>query len=115
MQTLLTQNPDIEIAVYCVWFKGYMGAGRDAWPSELLTDKRVTHYWDEQDIIGIWFAKQGKNIGLTARDGLFLWDAFLLFSKDSSWEEYPNDLQSGSSPVVGSIKLLQESLLSMSQ
>jgi len=92
-----------------------MGAGRDAWPSELLTDKRVTHYWDEQDIVGTWFAKQGKNIGLEARDGIFLWDAFLLFSKDSSWEEYPNDLQSGSSPVFGSTKLLQESLLSMSQ
>lgn len=81
----------------------------------MLTDKRVTHYWDEQDIVGTWFAKQGENIGLAARDGIFLWDAFLLFSRDSIWEEYPNDLQTGSSPVMSSIKLLQESLLSMYQ
>tara|TARA_B100000029_G_scaffold513751_1_gene614258 strand:+ start:2112 stop:2339 length:228 start_codon:yes stop_codon:yes gene_type:complete len=75
----------------------------------------VTHYWDDQDIIGTWFAKQGKNIGFEARDGIFLWDAFLLFSRYSIWEEYPDNLKSGSSPVMSSIKLLQESLLGMYQ
>ncbi len=115
VQTILTKNPDIDVAVYTIWFRGYRGGSREAWPKELLTDKRVTHYWDEQDIVGTWFAKQGENIGLAARDGIFLWDAFLLFSRDSIWEEYPNDLQTGSSPVMSSIKLLQESLLSMYQ
>lgn len=115
MQTILTKNPDIDVAIYTIWFRGYRGGSREAWPKELLTDKRVTHYWDDQDIIGTWFAKQGKNIGLEARDGIFLWDAFLLFTRDSIWEEYPDELNAGSSPVMSSIKLLQESLLGMYQ
>ena len=61
MQTILTKNPDIDVAVYTIWFRGYRGGSREAWPKELLTDKRVTHYWDDQDIVGTWFAKQGKN------------------------------------------------------
>ena len=103
------------MAVYTIWFRGYRGGSREAWPQELLTDKRVTHYWDDQDIIGTWFANQGKNIGFEARDGIFLWDAFLLFSRDSIWEEYPDNLNTGYSPVMSSIKLLQESLLGMYQ
>jgi hypothetical protein len=55
----------------------------------------------------------GTVIGIEASDGALLWDAFLLFSKTSTWEKYPKPLWSGAAPVVYWIESLEKSFLAL--
>tara|TARA_B100000686_G_scaffold341932_1_gene420161 strand:+ start:251 stop:601 length:351 start_codon:yes stop_codon:yes gene_type:complete len=113
VQVLLNKNPEKDIVVYAIWFKVINSDSRSAWPSLLLTDDRVTHFWDEKLIAGPWFAGWGPYIGIQASDGYLLWDAFLLFSRTATWEKYPQPLWSGAAPVVYWIESLEQSFLAL--
>jgi len=79
----------------------YPGDAQSKWPGELLTDNRVEHRWDEPKAAGRWFLTN-----LTALrpsrggDGVFpqradaLWDTYLLFDRNATWNDTPNGLLS---------------------
>lgn len=106
MQTLLGPNPDAPLRVYAVWFNMYPGDARERWRAELLTDARVHHYWDEQRSVGrrylqtlprLWPMRSAETV-LPQADAL--WDAYLLYGPDSSWDDEPPDVFSWGSTIL---------------
>lgn len=70
MQTeLLQPYPDADLRIYFVWFAMLGGDARDEWALSLLPDARVAHYWDEERLVGRWFARN-----VEGWDGI-VWDA----------------------------------------
>jgi hypothetical protein len=57
-QELLTRNPSTDLRVYAVWFNMYPGDARWRWDGDAMVDPRVTHFWDEQKLVGSWFSAQ---------------------------------------------------------
>jgi hypothetical protein len=91
-QTLLEPNGRAPVAVYATWFKMYPGDARDRWRPGLLADPRVAHFWDEPRSIGRLFFGRLPRIagraapGTVAVEGDVLWDAYLLYGRDASWD-----------------------------
>ena len=72
-----------------------------------MTDRRVVHLWDQQDLLGNWFVNQ-----LPGYQGS-TWDAYLLFDKDAKWtSQFPTLVGSGSS-VIDQKDALAQSILPM--
>jgi hypothetical protein len=86
----------------------YPGDERSKWPSGLLTDPRVAHFWDEQKIVGTWFGKHPDYSGLSK--GQVLWDAFLLYGAESRWDDKPSHLISTGRTIVAKREELRKSL-----
>ena len=71
----------------------YPGDARSKWPSTLLTDSRVAHYWDQPRIVGGLYLSQLPALvarraaaTLSPADGS-LWDAFFLYARGVQWQE----------------------------
>jgi len=98
---LLAKNPRADVRVFVIWFNMYPGDSETKWPSNLLTDSRVEHRWDEPKTAGRWF-KTNLRALRPARggDGVFpqrddaLWDSYLLFDRNATWKETPDGLLS---------------------
>jgi hypothetical protein len=94
------------------------GDARSRWPENLLTDRRVEHFWDEARIVGRWYAERAASMRgqLTAEsewnDGPVLWDSYLLYGADSRWDEggAPTNLIQWGRTVVASRAPLRELL-----
>ncbi len=106
---LLAKHPDRELAVYAIWFNMVGSDDRSRWPAGLLTDRRVTHFWDEEKVVGRWFATQPEYGGLYG--GPVLWDAYLLYDRNARWEKAPSDLVSWGFTIVRTRERLQSGLL----
>jgi len=78
----LAKNPSAKLRVYAVWFNMYRGDERSKWPSDLLTDPRVVHFWDEQKVDGT----------------------------DSRWDDKPSHLISAGRTIVAKREDLRKSL-----
>jgi hypothetical protein len=92
---LLEPNPEADVRVYTVWFAMLGGDARAAWKPELLDDRRVRHYWDEDRLAGSWFARQVEGY-----DGI-VWDAYYLYGADARWgESLPAAVSSGSTVIA---------------
>ena len=48
--------PSAKLKIYAVWFEMMTSDQRAEWPSKLLTDRRVTHFWDDGKLLGNWYA-----------------------------------------------------------
>ena len=57
-EEILDKHPDADLKVYAVWFSMYPTDERDNWPSDILTDDRVVHYWDETRSVGRWYMER---------------------------------------------------------
>jgi len=86
----------------------YPGDERSKWPSGLLTDPRVAHFWDEQKVVGAWFGKRTDYLELSK--GNVLWDAFLLYGAESRWDDKPSHLVSTGRTIVAKREELRKSL-----
>jgi len=81
---------------------------RDEWDDQLLADPRVTHLWDQERTVGRWLADdQNLDLGDT---GEVVWDAFLLFGPEATWEHAPSGLLAWGAPVVGRFPELEDAL-----
>src|SRR5262249_44506425 len=75
---LLAKYPKANVRAYAVWFNMFPGDARSKWPSNLLTDARVIHRWDEPKAVGLWYAPNTASIhgelapGSRWRDGAIL-------------------------------------------
>ena len=95
-QEFLEEREEVAVKVYAVWFSMVEGDQRQAFKPELLADSRVTHYWDEQRVIGRWFA---ENFELEDFGGEITWDAFFLFGREAQWGGKPHPLLSSGFPI----------------
>lgn len=95
---ILEQHAEAELRVYAVWFNMYPGDARSKWPATLLTDPRVTHWWDEPKAVGEWYGrhKDAMRDRLTTDSngagGDVLWDSYLLYDSTARWNESPTGL-----------------------
>lgn len=82
--------------VYVVWFPVLTGDASATVDNRLLTDPRVTNYWDPNRRVSSWFSAHVINEpGIT-------WDAYFLYGSDATWDSVPAPLASSGSSVIGS-------------
>jgi hypothetical protein len=81
---------------------------RSEWSPQVLADERVTHFWDEERILGTWLAERG--LGGTSFSGV-VWDAFLVFGPEAGWGTEPGPLRGEGAPVIDDTAELEEALL----
>lgn len=92
---------------------------RNRWNNDLLSDGRISHYWDEDLIAGTWFANHMRDLDLlvTNPEGgerveeVFAWDAYVLFGSESRWNTYPSDVIGAGSTVIGKKDRLKDEFL----
>ena len=107
---ILEKHESPELVVYAVWFRMVPGDERGEWDERLLDDPRVVQLWDEHRVVGHWFAGQPglRDKGLVG--GGVMWDTFLLFGRESRWEEAPTHLSSWGHTIVGARERLKADL-----
>jgi len=93
---ILEEYPQLDIQVYAIWFKMLPSDHRGAWNSNLLTDLRVHHYWDEPREVGTWYAENNL-----FSHGSIAWDVYYLYGRDAVWDEFPEPLQRSGYTVFG--------------
>jgi hypothetical protein len=84
---ILDVYPDADVAVYAVWFNMLPSDDRRSWDPDLLSDPRVSHYWDEPRELGRWYAEYVPFFG-----GSIAWDIFYLYGPQAEWTEGPDPL-----------------------
>ena len=71
----------------------YPGDARRKWPPTLLTDQRVTHYWDERRTLGTTYlsnlpAMLDRRAEATMQPTAdVMWDAFYLYAPGDQWRD----------------------------
>lgn len=93
---ILARHPGSPIRVYAVWFPVLAGDSSVTVDGRLLSDSRVTNYWDPRRTVGNWFSAH-----MTDQPGV-TWDAYFLFGPAATWDATPTPLASLGSPVIGS-------------
>jgi len=96
---ILEKHPKAQIQVYAVWFNMLPSDSRETWPDAVLSDPRVTHFWDEERLVGKWFG-QSDQLGKSATLGGISWDIYFLYGPEARWEETPQPLRSYGRPIV---------------
>ena len=94
MQTqVLRRYPDADLRVYVVWLPVMPLDARFA-VADLLVDRRATHFWDNEQLVS-------KNLATAyGMPGQLVWDAFLVFGPEATWETDPPEPLARRSPVV---------------
>jgi hypothetical protein len=101
---ILNTHPQAHLRVYAIWVNKVFGDARNRWDAAGLTDPRVTHLWDKQDVSGDWLAANVQ--GYQGSD----WDTYLLFGPDATWTSQPTPLRSSGSTVAAQIDQLSHAL-----
>ena len=110
---ILEKQPDANLRVYAVWFSMIESDSRPRWPRDILSDPRVIHLWDEERILGRWYA-QDLNLKLWSRtlktwtDAL--WDAYLLYDAEARWSSGPRPLVAWGTTIMESREELRAKL-----
>jgi hypothetical protein len=86
---LLAPQPSAKLKVYAVWFNMMKSDQRSEWSSKLLTDRRVIQFWDDNKLLGDWYAAFRQ---FSPAQGGTVWDAFFVYSADSTWTDQPSGL-----------------------
>lgn len=101
---ILKPHPQARLRVYAIWVNKLFGDGRNRWDAAGLTDPRVVHLWDANDVSGGWLVSNVQ--GYQGSD----WDTYLLFGPDATWTSQPTPLRSSGGPVDGQIDALSQAL-----
>jgi hypothetical protein len=120
-ETLLDKSPDADLQVYAVWFSMYPTDQRESWPAEVLTDRRVRHYWDEEKSIGRWYMEHIERMAdarapeSSAYAGNVFWDAYFVYGPESRWDEMPTGLRKWGRTILRAQDSLRESFTTVVQ
>ena len=77
----------------------YPDDARERWSADLLTDRRVTPWWDEEKSVGRWYGERMREMedrrapGARDLDGPILWDAYLVYGPEAKWNDTPTGLR----------------------
>jgi hypothetical protein len=82
---LLEKNPEADIRVLAVWFDMLSSDDRARWPKELLSDRRVIHFWDGEKNLGRFYLPRHN----VPHYDEALWDTYILYPADAVWEKEP--------------------------
>jgi hypothetical protein len=91
-QEILAASPQANVRIYAVWFNMLPNDSRGKFPTDLLTDSRVTQFWDENHLVGTAFAP------LADWHKGVLWDAYFLYGPDATWPALPASPSRSDSP-----------------
>jgi len=98
-QSVLDAHPDAGLRVYAIWFSMYPTDMRERWPANVLTDRRASHWWDEEKRVGRWYAQRMRDMqdrlapGAADIGGTILWDAYLVYGPEARWDDAPTGLR----------------------
>ena len=106
---ILGQYPAADLRVYAVWFNMLQGDDRSRWPSDALTDSRVREYWDEDQILGRWFAENLPGHCC----GPIMWDTYLLFGPEAHWLAIPEPLIDSGGTIIAKRDSLRAEVLKL--
>jgi hypothetical protein len=106
---LLAKQPSAKLKVYAVWFNMMSSDQRSQWPSNLITDRRVTHFWDERKLLGKWYSTSKE---FSKGPGDVVWDAFFVYGSDSRWTDQPSGLIGWGSTIISHKNQLAETVAS---
>lgn len=95
---LLEKNPAARIRVYAVWFAMFPGDDRGDWRPDVLGDLRVIHLWDEEKKAGKFYK---EHLNLRDYRAEALWDAYILYDREATWESVPSEPVSWGYTIVG--------------
>jgi hypothetical protein len=101
---ILKTHPQARLRVYAIWVNKVFGDARNRWDAAGLTDPRVVHLWDAEDLSGEWLATNVN--GYQGSD----WDTYLLFGPDATWTSQPTPLRSSGSPVDNQVEVLSQAV-----
>jgi hypothetical protein len=101
---ILNTHPQARLRIYAIWVNKLFGDARRRWDAAGLTDPRVVHLWDPQDVSGDWLAANLD--GYQGSD----WDTYLLFGPDATWASQPTPLRSSGGGVAAQIDQLSQAL-----
>ena len=94
-----------ELQIYAVWFNMLRSDDRSRWPADALADPRVEEYWDQERVVGQWFA---QHLGFAF--GPIAWDAYYLFGPEATWEKEPTPLLDTGSTIISNSQRLRTNL-----
>ena len=106
---MLAKQPSAKLKVYAVWFNMMTSDQRSQWPSKLLTDSRVVHFWDDKKLLGNWYS-MFKEFSKASGDAV--WDAFFVYDSKSQWTDQPSGLIGWGSTIIGNKNRLAEAVAS---
>jgi hypothetical protein len=103
-ENILETYPEEEIVVYAVWFNMIPTDRQDRWDPDLLSDKRVRHYWDENRVLGTWISDHVEECEhLSPVD----WDSYYLFDSDGVWSDTFEPITACGSPIYKTTERLE--------
>lgn len=101
---ILQKLPEIDIHVYTVWLPVLPDDERGKIRTSLLSDERVSHFWDPEAVTGTWFAeRRGEEL-------VFAWDLFLLYDGNAEWHQDRSGAVSIGNPVIKTREKLSAAL-----
>jgi len=104
---VLAKYPEANLRVYAIWLDVLWSDSRARWRSDLLADRRVTHFWDVDSEAGRWFFQH-----VTRREGADVeWDGYCVYPASARWESVPSPLLRWGRTVLGDREGLQGALL----
>lgn len=101
--SVLEKLPDAELHVYAIWTPALGSDEASKVDLSVLTDSRVSHFWDATGAVGKWFAVQDVYLNEKI-EGPIAYNFFSLHGADAQWDEIPSPLASfGGGSVNGSL------------
>ena len=96
-ENILDAETSKDLRVYAVWLNQRVTDERGAIDESILTDPRVTQYWDAEGITGTYFAD--TDLGGLGASG-FVYDVYYVFGPDAAWRDDPAPLAASGGPVL---------------
>lgn len=102
---ILEREPAAALRVYAVWVP-FLGGTREAAEvsTRVLSDPRVTQYWDGSSLTSEWFAKNVEHSQAPA------WDVYYLYGPDARWTDVPGPLVSFGGTIIGRSPALKDAI-----
>jgi hypothetical protein len=103
---ILDRYPSARLKVLAVWFNAVPGDSRRLLDTRVLSDSRVTYFWDQQKVAGRWFSEHVTN------RRRITWDAYFLYGPGARWDQEPGPLVSRSpaGSVIAAASQLQQAV-----